>query len=919
MKKWLNPVRRFGQTLAWSLVLVLAATSWASAGNTSGTSSGTTSSATAAAPASALQGTTTDPDRGAGDDHDLLDADGDSDEAVQGLAVASSVLPQAMAGQFYSDQLAATGMLAGAAATWSGTPPYGLTLSPSGLISGTPAAGSPLGTATFTVSVTSTVQQVDEDDSGAEAVSESPSEENHESPPGVGTATATATLSLTLVPGIDITTPQTLPNAQVGAPYAYLISASGGSSGAGGTGFTWTLQSVTFVSSTASGGSVTTTTLPAGLTFSSDGVLSGTPTVAGVATIVVQTTNPPVPGYPPTAYPQSQTFTLDVLPTTLRVITDVMPDATVGGQYTEPLQTNGAGTPYPSGSATAPCGYTWTVATGALPTGLDLLCQNGQEEITGTPGTASVATFTLEATDDGSPTPGLVPAQQSASVELDIVVEPQSSLTIGYVTLPAGTVGQPLGPVALTVSGGTGPYTWSFAGSTPPPAWLQLVSGTSGEVLEGTPTAPFSGDITVQVEDANGNKATASFPLNIGAAGLSITTSTLLNGAVGSPYSAQFNATGGSGSYTWAVSPASAVACPTATGSQSTLLPCGLSLSPSGLLSTNGGNLPGGSGGAYDISVVVTDTSSPPLQASITLPLTITTPALTIDTSGYTLNSSNVPELPEAEETVPYSAVLQATGGNGPSTYNWLLGSHNALPSGLQLQPYSCSSCGEGVISGTPVVGDATGGPSNNPSDGIYSFQVQVTDNANNEATQTFSLQVLPVVTISTTSVPNGEVGASYKATLVAADGKAPYAWSVSAGSLPQGLILSASGDTATIQGTPSAAFTAGTTFTIRVKDALGGVATEQYTMTVYSAISGIALSPTSGTPGSGYTGTLSASGGTGSYTWSVSGQPSWLSLSGDQLTGTMPSSATSKTTYTFNVTASDGYGSATQSVTITG
>ncbi|MCZ6491772.1 MAG: hypothetical protein O7A06_14740, partial [Acidobacteria bacterium] len=67
--------------------------------------------------------------------------------------------------------------------------------------------------------------------------------------------------------------------------------------------------------------------------------------------------------------------------------------------------------------------------------------------------------------------------------------------------------------------------------------------------------------------------------------------------------------------------------------------------------------------------------------------------------------------------------------------------------------------------------------------------------------------------TVTTSSLPNGAVGASYSATLQN-DGNPPFVWSLSSGSLPTGLSLSSSG---IISGTPT---TAGTfTFTVAVLD----------------------------------------------------------------------------------------------------
>jgi surface antigen len=55
--------------------------------------------------------------------------------------------------------------------------------------------------------------------------------------------------------------------------------------------------------------------------------------------------------------------------------------------------------------------------------------------------------------------------------------------------------------------------------------------------------------------------------------------------------------------------------------------------------------------------------------------------------------------------------------------------------------------------------------------------------------------------TITTASLPTGQAGHDYSATLQAAGGASPYTWSLSAGSLPSGLTLSGSG---TISGTPA-------------------------------------------------------------------------------------------------------------------
>ncbi len=71
-----------------------------------------------------------------------------------------------------------------------------------------------------------------------------------------------------------------------------------------------------------------------------------------------------------------------------------------------------------------------------------------------------------------------------------------------------------------------------------------------------------------------------------------------------------------------------------------------------------------------------------------------------------------------------------------------------------------------------------------------------------------------PILTISTTSFPSGQIQVSYSASLLATGGTPPYAWSVLSGQLPTSLSLSSSG---TIAGIPTVA--GSFSFTIQVKD----------------------------------------------------------------------------------------------------
>ena len=152
--------------------------------------------------------------------------------------------------------------------------------------------------------------------------------------------------------------------------------------------------------------------------------------------------------------------------------------------------------------------------------------------------------------------------------------------------------------------------------------------------------------------------------------------------------------------------------------------------------------------------------------------------------------------LPDGTVNAAYSSTVNATGGTSP--YSWSLAS-GQLPAGLGLDP------GSGQISGTP-----SGAP------GTSTFTVQVTGQDSLSSTKSLSIRVADPLTLTTTSLPNGTVGAAYSQQLAATGGTTPYNWSVVAGSLPAGLTLNAS--TGVIAGTPTVEGTA--SFTARVVDA---------------------------------------------------------------------------------------------------
>jgi large repetitive protein len=122
-------------------------------------------------------------------------------------------------------------------------------------------------------------------------------------------------------------------------------------------------------------------------------------------------------------------------------------------------------------------------------------------------------------------------------------------LVVSTSSLPNGTVGV-LYSTLLRASGGTPPYVWSqtSSGSMPPGVTL----GSNGN-FAGTPTASGTfGPYVFLVTDSAGNKAsTASLTIIITASTLTIATTSLPNGIVGTAYSATLSASGGTPPYTW--------------------------------------------------------------------------------------------------------------------------------------------------------------------------------------------------------------------------------------------------------------------------------------------------------------------------------------------------------------------------------
>ncbi len=141
-------------------------------------------------------------------------------------------------------------------------------------------------------------------------------------------------------------------------------------------------------------------------------------------------------------------------------------------------------------------------------------------------------------------------------------------------------------------------------------------------------------------------------------------------------------------------------------------------------------------------------------------------------------------------------------------------------------------------------------------------------------------------LTIVTTSLPSGTVGAAYSAQLASSGGTSPVSWSLSGGSsLPPGLTLDAA--TGTIAGTPTAASTY--VFTVAATDSADSpqIATKTLSMTTQpdsTALSVDSYWASDAEIGTPYDATLAAAGGKPPYSWSLIGGflPPGITLAAD-------------------------------------
>lgn len=493
-------------------------------------------------------------------------------------SITTSTLLDSITGQPYTATFDATGGVP--PYTWTlvgSTAPPGLTLSTNGQLSGTPNAP---GFYSFTVQVRD-----------------------------AGSRLATKGFSLVEAAPLRVSTTQLIPVGNVGLPYigGFVVSTGGWGS------TTWSL-------------SATSSPLPAGLNFNSDGRFSGTPTAAGTFSPTVQVRDS---GNPPQTGTGMVSFTINN--EVFVVGGPGLPLAVVGVAYQVTFQAVG-GTPP----------YAWAATSGQVPPGLTL---SPSGVLSGTPQQDGSFLLGVVATDSSAP-PKSSPTRfffPAVNPTLQFTATPLADAVVGRFYSPTLFIG------------GAPPYTARLSAGALPPGFSLSSPIQFTNPISGLPSTEGSTTFDLEVQDSSSPALSIRGPLTIRTVTrMNITTNSLSDGLEGRAYSATVTAVGGMPPYTWIF----------------TLLPAGLTGDPATGAISGVPSAPSQS----DFAVFqVRDTTSPPQFDSRTVPLRIIG-KLDVATSA----------LPTLSVNSLVRIVLGSRGGIGPFSWSVVTGS---LPAGLNLNP----------------------------------------------------------------------------------------------------------------------------------------------------------------------------------------------------------------------------------------
>lgn len=329
-------------------------------------------------------------------------------------------------------------------------------------------------------------------------------------------ATAKATLTLTFSNTLSVST-NSVPSIIRGESFSFNLNAYGGTES-----YTWTVSSGV---------------LPTGISLSTDGTLSGfvsTGTSYSPTAVTFTVTDSG-------AAVATKALTIKVVDkaSTLAIDASGVGPISKGGNYQGVMRVV-------VGASTAVAPFSWEIAPGSpnqLPAGLHLYSKdNGQiVYITGRCTLAltnySVKIRVIDAFGLWATTYVLL--SSVSSVRIDTRVIAQGKVGDSYLqTLQGGSWNLPL--------------TWSVDPTTPLPSGLSMTS--SGEI-SGNPSSYFSGNIMFKLTDSLSDLVTQPVLLEIKNSDLILSTASIPQLQTSNEWAFQLAATGGSGVYSWSISP----------------------------------------------------------------------------------------------------------------------------------------------------------------------------------------------------------------------------------------------------------------------------------------------------------------------------------------------------------------------------
>ena len=577
------------------------------------------------------------------------------------------------------------------------------------------------------------------------------------------------------------------------------ITSATSAPGTVGTAFTYD------ITATGSPTSYTASPLPAGLVLnSSTGAITGTPTAAGVTSVVLTATNPTG-----TSSPVTVTTTIAAAGIAPVITSATTAPGTVGTVFTTYTIT-ATGTPTSFTASPLPAGLVLNSSTGA---------------ITGTPTAAAATVVSLTATN-------AIGTSSPATVTITIAAAGIAPVITSATTAP-GTVGTVFTTYTITATGTPTSFT-----ASPLPAGLVLNSSTGA--ITGTPTAAGITSVVLTATNATGTSSPVTVTTTIAAAGLApaINSATTAPGTVGTAFTYGITATGSPTSFTAGPLPAGLVlnsltgaitGTPTAAGVTGVVLTAtnatGTSspvtvtttIAAAGLAPVvNSATSAPGTVGTVFATYLITATGSPTSYAASPLPAGLVLNSLTGAITGTPTAAGVTAVMVSATNSIGTSSavtvnitiaavglapvITSTTSGYYPGTVGMPFPTYTIAATGSPTS-FSVTGIPPGLVL-NPLTGAITGTPT---AAGTYPLTATAT-NSFGSGTSVFAIAiyaavVVPVIT-SPTSAP-GTVGTAINTFPITATG---VPTSYTATGLPPGLTIDPV--TGAITGTPTAAGT---------------------------------------------------------------------------------------------------------------